>query len=128
MRVAENNSKERKRTRATRSTTSRGLSHGQKQGRTSTALQLRRTTRKGETSEKERIADSRRELLEKALDAVARDLDKPERPANAVANLVQLLKLERLLTEDEEQPHEIRVVWQETDDETDESATNSDEN
>jgi hypothetical protein len=104
------------------------LSHGQKQGRTSTALQLRRTTRKGETSEKERIADSRRELLEKALDAVARDLDKPERPANAVANLVQLLKLERLLTEDEEQPHEIRVVWQETDDETDESATNSDEN
>jgi hypothetical protein len=88
----------------------------------------RKTRAKRKSPEKEHVPISRKELLEKALDIVAKDLEKKDRPTNAVASLVQLLKLERLFTEDEEQPHEIRVVWQETDDETDESAETSPEN
>jgi hypothetical protein len=63
---------------------------------------------------------SRKDLLEKALRIIARDLDAEggERPTNTIGSLVQLLKLDRSIKEDEEQPHEIRVVWQQMDDET----------
>lgn len=63
---------------------------------------------------------SRKELLEKALRAVATDLEAKgaKRPTNTIGNLVQLLKLDRSCREDEEQPHEIRVVWEEKQDET----------
>ena len=113
---------------ATHSKTSRGLNQAEKQAGTPKAQLRSGATKKSGPPRKERSPLSRKELLERALDIVAQDLEKEERPANAVASLVQLLKLERLFTEDEEQPHEIRVVWQETDDETNGSAAHSREN
>jgi hypothetical protein len=83
---------------------------------------------KSGTQENDHSGVSRKDLLEKALAIIAEDLNLTgdERPSNTIANLVQLLKLDRLFKEDEEQPHEIRVVWQEKSDETfDDSAGSS---
>ena len=84
-----------------------------------------------EGSENKLTPISRTELLEKALRIVATDLEIKggERPTNTIGSLVQLLKLDRSFREDEEQPHEIRVVWQEKKDETlDDSTAPSAEN
>jgi hypothetical protein len=80
---------------------------------------------KGKTKAKEEESPpvSRKELLDKALKIIANDLERTKRPANTVTSLVQLLKLDRSFRKEEEQPHEIRVVWQEKKDDTlDESA------
>jgi hypothetical protein len=82
-------------------------------------------------SENEPTPISRKDLLEKALRMVAADLKIKggKRPTNTIGSLVQLLKLDRSFREDEEQPHEIRVVWQEKKDETlDDSTAPSAEN
>lgn len=78
------------------------------------------TAVEGGEAEDELTPVSRKELLEKALRAVETDLDAEggQRPTNTIGNLVQLLKLDRSFREDEEQPHEIRVVWEEKRDET----------
>jgi hypothetical protein len=84
------------------------------------------STEKNKPAVEESAADdeltplSRKELLETALRAVANDLNAEggQRPTNTIGNLVQLLKLDRSFREDEEQPHEIRVVWEEKQDET----------
>ena len=84
-----------------------------------------------EGGEQEQPSISRKELLEKALSVIANDLNQEveKRPTNTIGNLVQLLKLDRSFREDEEQPHEIRVVWQEKRDETfDDSPESSFEN
>jgi len=58
---------------------------------------------------------SRRKLLESALERVRRKLESEEEPTHStIGNLVQLLKLDRDWTDDDETPHEIRVLWQET--------------
>lgn len=89
------------------------------------------STEAEEGSENEPTPISRKELLEKALRIIAADLkiEAGKRPTNTIGSLVQLLKLDRAFREDEEQPHEIRVVWQEKKDETlDDSTAPSIEN
>ena len=113
------------------------------QGRTATALasgrrskisasRIRKTKRTDaeEGTENEATPISRKELLERALQIIAADLNLEggQRPTNTIGSLVQLLKLDRSFREDEEQPHEIRVVWQEKRNETiDDSAEKASE-
>jgi hypothetical protein len=107
-----------------------GATRGKKTGRapkrrkTGSSVAKRQSRSPGEekAAEAEQGPISRKELLERALTIIANDLNADERPSNTIASLVQLLKLDRSFTEEEEQPHEIRVVWQGSDDETDESA------
>ena len=55
-----------------------------------------------------------RELIDQAFDKIRDKLDEDEIISQAtIGSLVQLLKLEREMME-EEPPHEIRVVWQDT--------------
>jgi len=60
---------------------------------------------------------SRREVFYEALDRVRKALDTEEKPSTStIGNLVQLLKLHKDIAAEEELPHEIRVLWQETHD------------
>lgn len=60
---------------------------------------------------------SRKEVFYEALDRVRKALDTEEKPSTStIGNLVQLLKLHKDIAAEEELPHEIRVLWQETSD------------
>ena len=66
----------------------------------------------GEEGEKKKI--SRKDLLEKAIERVKEKLDKDkDLSPGIIGNLVQLLKLDRDLVDDEEVVKEIRVLWEE---------------
>lgn len=57
---------------------------------------------------------SRKELLEGALERVRKELDSDGAlKTGVIGNLVQLLKLERELVDEDNVPHEIRVLWEE---------------
>ena len=69
----------------------------------------------GEVASKDDRAATRKELIQTAFEKVVELLQTDGNVSQATINsLVQLLKLERELIE-QEPPHEIRVVWQETD-------------
>ena len=68
----------------------------------------------GETTPSSEKAVSRKELIDQVFQRITGLLQKDGEVSQAMINsLVQLLKLERELIEDEP-PHEIRVVWQDT--------------
>ena len=66
----------------------------------------------GEEGEKKKI--SRKDLLEKAIERVKEKLDKDtDLSSGVIGNLVQLLKLDRDLVDEQEVVKEIRVLWEE---------------
>ena len=66
----------------------------------------------GEEGGKKKI--SRKDLLEKAIERVKEKLDKDkDLSPGIIGNVVQLLKLDRDLVDDEEVVKEIRVLWEE---------------
>jgi hypothetical protein len=106
----------------------RRAGRGRKRGtRRSAGSKPRRKQKGAEGDEKEHPPISRRELLEKALSIIEGDLGLAgdERPTNTISSLVQLLKLDRSLKVDDEKPHEIRIVWQETDEEIENGSAES---
>ena len=75
-----------------------------------TAATLRPTD--GEEGEKKKI--SRKDLLEKAIQRVKEKLDhEKDLSPGIIGNVVQLLKLDRDLFDEEEVVKEIRVLWEE---------------
>jgi hypothetical protein len=92
---------------------------GRRRGQRRPATAKPRVTKSSDTEAQDDAPISRRELLERALGIIEEelDLDGNERPANTISSLVQLLKLDRSLKVDDEKPHEIRIVWQETNEE-----------
>ncbi len=62
---------------------------------------------------------SRKDLLEKAIERVKEKLDRDrDLSPGVIGNVVQLLKLNRDLVDDEEVVKEIRVLWEEINEDT----------
>ena len=73
---------------------------------------------------KKRGPISRSALLERALAVISEELkQKEDRPTNTIGNLVQLLKLDRSIREEEDRPDAIRIIWDDGRDRNDQSNT-----
>ncbi len=92
----------------------RKAASGRRKESAKTVRRKRAVTASKKEGDQEGEPVSRKELLEKAFRVISNELGGEKRPTNTIGNLVQLLKIERSMKEDEEQPQEIRVIWAET--------------